>query len=66
MRWRYRKAIEDKVEEEPRAAALRSRCDWYDAGGTSSKLFLNLEKSRAHQKCRLKITDGERNPTKRI
>ena len=54
----YNKAIEDKVEEETRAAAIRSKCNWYEAGDTSSKMFLNLEKSRANQKCIRRLKTG--------
>ena len=28
---------------------LRSKCDWYESGEKSTKLFLNLEKSRSSQ-----------------
>ena len=41
------RALEDKVEEETRAAAIRSRYDWYEAGDTCNKMFLNLEKNKS-------------------
>ena len=43
------------------AAAIRSKCDWYEVGDSNSKLFLNLEKSRADQKSirRLELDNGK-------
>ena len=57
---RERRTIDEVIEEDTEAAAKRSKCDWYEAGDTNSKLFLNLEKSRAEQKCirRLEKEDG--------
>ena len=38
------------VAERTRGAALRSRSMWYEEGDKSTKLFLNLEKSRGAKK----------------
>jgi len=56
-----RRVIDQKIEAETRASAIRSKCDWYEQGDTSSKLFLGLEKSRGNQKVikRLKVESGE-------
>ena len=32
-----------------RALRIRGKCDWYKYGEKSTKFFLNLEKTRAHQ-----------------
>jgi len=57
----HKKIIENKVEEDTKASAIRSRSMWYEQGDTSSKLFLNLEKSRGDQKAinRLKNNQGD-------
>lgn len=51
---KIRNRIEEHVESETRARALRYRCDWYEHGETSSKCFLNLKKMQGrteeHQK----------------
>ena len=46
-----RRTIDEAIEKDTQAAAMRSKCDWYEAGDSNSKLFLNLEKSRSEQKC---------------
>ena len=38
--------IYDHVDEE---VTIRSKCDWYEQGEKSTKLFLNLEKQRGNQ-----------------
>ena len=48
---RERRVLDETIEAETRAAATRSKCDWYESGDSNSKLFLNLERSRAEQKC---------------
>lgn len=56
-----KKIIEEHIETETRGAALRNRCIWHEYGDTNSKFFLNLEKSKATQKCisRLRGPTGE-------
>ena len=53
--------IEEGIEEDTRGKALRAQCTWYEHGDTSSKFFLNLEKSRGNNKTirRLKTEDGK-------
>jgi len=53
--------IDGHIEEDTRASAIRSKCDWYEQGDKSSKLFLSLEKSRGDKKVltRLKAANGE-------
>jgi len=55
-----KKIIEDHIEKETRARAIRSKSEWYEQGDSSSKLFLNLEKSRGEKKAvkRLRKSDG--------
>ena len=36
-------------EEKTNGFIIRSKCDWYKYGEKSTKFFLNLEKTRAHQ-----------------
>ena len=33
----------------PEGVRIRSKCDWYEQGEKSTKLFFNLEKQRANQ-----------------
>ena len=43
-------AKHDKIyQEKTYGIRIRSKCDWYEHGEKSSKLFLNLEKPRAVQ-----------------
>jgi len=53
--------IDKQIEDQTRASAIRSKCDWYEQGDKSSKLFLSLEKSRGDNKVikSLKSIEGE-------
>jgi len=55
-----KRVIEEKIEKDTRASAIRSKCEWYEYGDSSSKLFLNLERSKGNQKVikRLVKADG--------
>ena len=37
-------------EEKTNGISIRSKCDWYEYSEKSTKFFLNLEKTQAHQK----------------
>ena len=52
---RHRRLLDEAISADTQAAAMRSKCDWYEAGDSNSKLFLNLEKARADQKCIRKL-----------
>jgi hypothetical protein len=49
------------ITEVTRGEALRSKALWHEEGNTSSKLFLNMEKSRGEQKTirRLRSAEGK-------
>jgi exodeoxyribonuclease-3 len=49
--------LDELIAERTRGAALRSRVDWHEEGDKASKLFLNLEKSRANKKTIRKLKD---------
>ena len=41
--------LDQFYEEKENDIGIRSKCDWYKYGEKSTKFFLNLEKTRAHQ-----------------
>ena len=53
--------IYDHVAE---GVKLRSKCDWYEQGEKSTKLFSNLEKQRGNQSRIRKLTVNEKEITK--
>ena len=42
--------LDQFYEEKANGTGIRSKCDWYKYGEKYTKFFLNLEKTRAHQK----------------
>ena len=46
----------------PEGVRIRSKCDWYEQGEKSTKLFFNLEKQRANQNgIRKRIVNAKKN-----
>ena len=50
-------------EQKINGIRIRSKCDWYEHGEKSSKLFLNLEKTRSTQSTIRNITKDKKNLT---
>ena len=42
--------LDQFYKEKANGIRIRSKCDWYKYGEKSTNFFLNLEKTRAHQK----------------
>ena len=51
----------DKIyEQKINGIRIRSKCDWYEHGEKSSKIFLNLEKTRSTQSTIRNITKDKK------
>ena len=45
----YKERLNTIYSKKVNGMRIRSKCDWYESGGKSTKFFLNLEKSRSSQ-----------------
>ena len=56
-----RNKLDEIYEQKINGIRIRSICDWYEYGEKSSKIFLNLEKTRATQSTIRNITKDKKN-----
>ena len=58
------KELDEYYEHEANGIRIRSRCNWYELGGKSTKYFLNSEKKNAKMSTILKLDNGNKILTK--
>ena len=56
-----RNKLDEIYEQKINGIRIRSKCYWYEYGEKFSKLFINLEKSRAAQNTIRNVTKDEKN-----